>query len=84
MVTICYLMCVSIFLAANQFLPVACCRLACKYALLKAVLCFVCFCESEAGFFSVSLQNREGPAGPPGEMGRPGRQVRDEFFLAVY
>ena len=32
--------------------------------------------EPEAGLFFVSLQSREGPAGPPGEMGRPGIEVR--------
>ncbi|TMS08329.1 Collagen alpha-4(VI) chain, partial [Larimichthys crocea] len=28
----------------------------------------------QAGFFSVSLQSKEGPAGPPGEMGKTGIQ----------
>lgn len=82
--------CVSILPVANQFLPVTSRWLACKYAVTIHILsllgftCFVGSCWPEAGFFFVSLQSKEGPEGPPGEMGRPGLQVRDGLHSQLY
>lgn len=66
------------FSIANKFVPVTPRWLACKYDgtqnLLYLSVCHSMF-FSWGCFFSMSLQRKEGPEGPPGEMGRTGIPV---------
>lgn len=66
------------FSIANEFVPVTPRWLACKYDgtqnLLYLSVCHSMF-FSWGCFFSMSLQRKEGPEGPPGEMGRTGIPV---------